>query len=61
MVVQSQPAQIVTEILFEKNPTQKMTGGVAQGVGPEFKSQYLPFPLLSYYQGGVWGWILGGH
>jgi hypothetical protein len=23
-----------------KNPTQKKAGGVAQGVGPEFKSQY---------------------
>jgi hypothetical protein len=25
---------------LEKNPTQKMTGGVAQGVAPEFKPQY---------------------
>jgi hypothetical protein len=23
-----------------KNPSQKRTGGVAQGVGPEFKPQY---------------------
>jgi hypothetical protein len=25
---------------LEKNPSQKRAGGVAQGVGPEFKSQY---------------------
>jgi hypothetical protein len=37
---QSQPGQIVCEILSGKNPTQKMTGRVAQGVGPEFKPQY---------------------
>jgi hypothetical protein len=24
----------------KKNPSQKRTGGVAQGVGPEFKPQY---------------------
>jgi hypothetical protein len=24
----------------EKNPSQKRAGGVAQGAGPEFKSQY---------------------
>jgi hypothetical protein len=24
----------------QKNPSQKRAGGVAQGVGPEFKSQY---------------------
>jgi hypothetical protein len=24
----------------EKNPSQKRVGGVAQGVGPEFKLQY---------------------
>jgi hypothetical protein len=26
--------------LLEKNPSQKRAGGVAQGVGPEFKKQY---------------------
>jgi hypothetical protein len=26
---------------LEKNPSQKRTDGVAQGVGPEFKPQYL--------------------
>jgi hypothetical protein len=25
---------------FSKNPSQKRAGGVAQGVGPEFKPQY---------------------
>jgi hypothetical protein len=25
---------------LKKNPSQKMTGGVAQGVGPEFSPQY---------------------
>jgi hypothetical protein len=27
-----------------KNPTQNRAGGVIQGVGPEFKSQYPPPP-----------------
>jgi hypothetical protein len=39
-VVRSQPGQIVLETLSQKNPSQKRTGGVAQGVGPEFKSQH---------------------
>jgi hypothetical protein len=34
IAVQSQPGQIVHEILPQKNPSQKRTGGVAQGVGP---------------------------
>jgi hypothetical protein len=38
--VRSQPRQIVPEILAQKNPFQKRTGGMAQGVGPEFTSQY---------------------
>jgi hypothetical protein len=38
--VQSQPRQIVLETLYRKNPSQKRAGGVAQGVGPEFKPQY---------------------
>jgi hypothetical protein len=38
--VQSQPRQIVPETLSRKNPSQKRAGGVAQGVGPEFKPQY---------------------
>jgi hypothetical protein len=36
----SKPAQhIVLETLSQKNPSQKRAGGVAQGVGPELKSQ----------------------
>jgi hypothetical protein len=38
--VQSQPRQIVCETLSWKHPSRKRTGGVAQGVGPEFKPQY---------------------
>jgi Na+-translocating ferredoxin:NAD+ oxidoreductase RnfG subunit len=36
----SQSRQIVHEILPQKYLTQKMAGGVVQGVGPEFKPQY---------------------
>jgi hypothetical protein len=32
---------IVCETLSKKNSSQKRTGGVAQGVGPEFKPKYL--------------------
>jgi hypothetical protein len=40
IVVQSQPRQLVPEILSQKNPSKKKkTGGVAQCVGPEFKPQ----------------------
>jgi hypothetical protein len=39
-MVQSQTRQIVHEILPWKNPSQKRTSGVAQGVGPEFKPQH---------------------
>jgi hypothetical protein len=38
-MVQSQPEQIVQEILSRK-PLQKRSGEVAQGVDPEFKPQY---------------------
>jgi hypothetical protein len=38
--VQGQPRQIVHETLSQKNSSQKRAGGVAQGVGPEFKPQY---------------------
>jgi hypothetical protein len=38
--VQSQPGQLVRETLSWKYPLQKRAGGVAQGVGPEFKPQY---------------------
>jgi predicted P-loop ATPase len=40
VVVQSQPRQIVHEILSQKTHHKKRTGGVTQGVGPEFKPQY---------------------
>jgi hypothetical protein len=40
ITVQSQPRQIVSETLFQKSPSQKTIGGVAQGVGPEFKPQH---------------------
>jgi hypothetical protein len=38
--IQSQPRQIVHETLSQNDQSQKRTGGVAQGVGPEFKPQY---------------------
>jgi hypothetical protein len=40
IVVQSQPRKRVLKTLFLKNPSQKRAGGVAQGVGYEFKPQY---------------------
>jgi hypothetical protein len=40
IVVGSQSGQIVCETLSLKNPSQKRSGGVAQGVGLEFKPQY---------------------
>jgi hypothetical protein len=40
ITVRSQSGQIVGETLFQKSPSKKGTGGVAQGVGPEFKPQY---------------------
>jgi hypothetical protein len=32
--------QIVCKTLSQKNPSHKRAGGVAQGVGPEFKTQF---------------------
>jgi hypothetical protein len=40
ILAQSQPWQIVCKTLSRKSPSQKMAGGLAQGVGPEFKPQY---------------------
>jgi hypothetical protein len=40
IAVQSQPGQIVHETLPRKKTFTKRAGGVAQGVGPEFKPQY---------------------
>jgi hypothetical protein len=38
-----------TRPYLEKNPSQKWAGGVAQGVGPEFKPQYLKkYIYISY-------------
>jgi hypothetical protein len=47
--VQSQSRQIVHGTLFQKKKksiTKKRTGGVAQGVGPEFKPQYLKIIII---------------
>jgi hypothetical protein len=38
-LIQSQPRQIVCETLSQKK-SQKRAGGVAHGIGPEFKPQY---------------------
>jgi hypothetical protein len=35
-----QPGHIVHKILSQNNPSQKRAGGVAQGIGPEFKPWY---------------------
>jgi hypothetical protein len=40
IAVQSQPRQIVPEMLSQKNSSQKRAGRVAQGVDPGFKPQY---------------------
>jgi hypothetical protein len=39
IVVWSQPGQIICEPLSQINPSQTKAGGVAEGVGPEFKPQ----------------------
>jgi hypothetical protein len=40
IVVLSQPGQIVSETLSQKNPSKNRAGGVAQDVDPDFKTQY---------------------
>jgi hypothetical protein len=41
IMVQSQPGQTVHKTLSQKKkPFTKRAGGVAEGVGPEFKPQY---------------------
>jgi hypothetical protein len=40
IMVQSQFRQTVRKILSQRNPSQKRTGGVAQGIGSESKPQY---------------------
>jgi hypothetical protein len=49
-MVQSQPDQIVCKILSWENPSQKRAGGMAQGVGPEFKPQYDKKEIKTKYQ-----------
>jgi hypothetical protein len=39
-MVQSQPRQIAYKTLSGKNLLQKSAGGVAQGIGPEYKLQH---------------------
>jgi hypothetical protein len=41
IMVQSQPGQNSLKDPIWKKPSQKRVGGVAQGVGSEFKLQYL--------------------
>jgi hypothetical protein len=38
--LEASPRQIVHETISQKNPLPKRTGGVAPGVGAEFKPQY---------------------
>jgi hypothetical protein len=40
MAARSQPGQTVCEALSQNHPSQNRAGGVAQGIGPEFKPQY---------------------
>jgi hypothetical protein len=40
IMFQSQPQQIVLRPCLKKTHHEKRAGGVAQGVGPEFKPQY---------------------
>jgi hypothetical protein len=58
--VQSQPGQIVCKTLLRKKTHhKKRDGGVAQGVDPEFKSQYLKKKTKKtqgYFNGIVGGW-----
>jgi hypothetical protein len=41
ITVQSQTGQIAHETISQKKNHKKRDGGVAQGLGPEFKPQYL--------------------
>jgi hypothetical protein len=40
IAIRSQSRKIVCKTISQKNLSQKRTGGVAQGVDPEFKPQY---------------------
>jgi hypothetical protein len=37
IMVRSQPGQIIRKTLSQRNSSPKRAGGVAQGVGPQFK------------------------
>jgi hypothetical protein len=47
--VESEPGQMVRETLSRENLSQKRAGGVAQGVGPEFKLQYQKKGILEHH------------
>jgi hypothetical protein len=53
IAVQRQPEQIVLEPYLKKNPSQKRDGRVTQGVGPEFKPQYLQKKKKRKEKGGL--------
>jgi hypothetical protein len=46
--VQSQPREIVRETLSQKTFHKNRVGGVAQGEGPEFKTQYRKKKMEGY-------------
>jgi hypothetical protein len=50
MAVQASLGIIVCETLSHKNPLQKRAGGMAQGVGPEFK----PYSLKEKKRALLW-------
>jgi hypothetical protein len=55
----SKPAQAnSSQPYLEKNPSQKRAGGVAQGVGPEFKPQYSKNKNKTKPNPGVWRIVL---
>jgi hypothetical protein len=47
IMVPSQSRQIVCKSQLKKKPSQKRAGIMAQGVGPEFKSQYYKKKILN--------------
>jgi hypothetical protein len=55
IAAQSQPGQIVHEILSRKHPSQKRAGGVACGVDLEFKKK--KNSVLTGFKSLVWHWV----
>jgi hypothetical protein len=56
IMIRSQPKQILQETLSQKKkPSQNRAGGVAQGEGPEFKSQY--WGKKAFEAAGCW-WLM---